>query len=462
MVYRVLELTAILQHCNIATLQPTTHTIATTHNKCMYLTLTTIYTTKLVTKQIKKKEKMDNQSRETLRMVEQNELITLIIQGAGAGTFFSENNTDYSRLGSSIAENTNLEHLDVSMNGLVSRSGDDNVCYPTLEVSNDAFFNGLKCNSSISKVTLRCGGATLVGGVFHEILKAYQENNEHITYLEIRMPDIQNGGEQVIAETMRRCTNIQELDINSIALGGFDINSMTRRQLLQPIAEAIRGHSSLEKLSLDNCQVGNQCEVLATLLEDPNSNLQSLNLRSNSINFEGANVIVNSLINNTKLRKLYLSVAPIYRNGAAGLFSKLICNTSNINSLHSSNHSLEKVSFESYSNADLNCCVEMNVYANKGHVATRKILHYHPNIDISPLYNLDVEEDDEQNLKGLPYVVSWFERADEAVESYSGWKNEIERRKLSSIYQFAQAMPLLFVPTSQVAKRSDTLLNSFV
>lgn len=400
---------------------------------------------------------MDEISQETLRRVENNddELTKLSISSI-VGTvsnsrnmFWSDNNNDYSRLGSSIAENTNIKHLDISLNGIQFHCSDDDEVYRTLQVTDRGFYDGLKCNSSISKITLRCASDILVGGVFHEILKTYQENNEYITYLEIIMADMQNGGEHAIAETMRCCTNIQELDINNIALGGLDIYSMTRRQQLQPIVEAIRGHSSMANLSLENCQVGtvDQCEVLATLLRDPTSNLQSLNLRTNSVNFEGANIIVNSLINNTKLRKLYLSVVSMYRNGAACLFSKLICNTSSINSLHSSNHSLEKVSFESYSNTDLFITTQMNMDANKSHVATRKILHYHPNIDMSPLYNLDVEEEDEQNLKGLPYVVAWFERAKGAVDQ-AAWKKEIDRRKLSSIYQFAQAMPFLFAPAS--------------
>ena len=57
--------------------------------------------------------------------------------------------------------------------------------------------------------------------------------------------------------------------------------------------------------------------------------------------------------------------------------------------------------------------LKMNEEENKSHVAIRKILKYHPNIDMKPLFELD--SDGEQTLKALPHVVDWFERAGEAV-----------------------------------------------
>jgi len=65
---------------------------------------------------------------------------------------------------------------------------------------------------------------------------------------------------------------------------------------------------------------------------------------------------------------------------------------------------------------------------------------------MSPLFKLDAEEE-EQSLKGLPYVVDWFERAQEAVSDEHEKSYNIDQRKLSAIYQFVQSMPLQFVPT---------------
>ena len=90
----------------------------------------------------------------------------------------------------------------------------------------------------------------------------------------------------------------------------------------------------------------------------------------------------------------------------------------------------------------------MNNGANKSHVAIKKILKYHPNIDMEPFFEWNMEGEGERNLKALPYVIAWFEKAEEAVAGEEESSYNIEERKLSAIYQFAQAMPLLFVPAS--------------
>jgi hypothetical protein len=88
-------------------------------------------------------------------------------------------------------------------------------------------------------------------------------------------------------------------------------------------------------------------------------------------------------------------------------------------------------------------------YTNNHHVATRKILLSHPDFDVEPCF--------EWNLNLLPLVVSWFERVSALVDDKS-W-NEIlmtpefvhesmykfEGRKFSTIYKFVHGLPLLVV-----------------
>ena len=104
---------------------------------------------------------------------------------------------------------------------------------------------------------------------------------------------------------------------------------------------------------------------------------------------------------------------------------------------------------------------------DKSHVAIKKILKYHPNNDMEPLFEWDA--DGEQSLKALPYVVDWFGRAKEAVayedrltddedtdsedddNSVSDdYDYHVEERQLSAIFQFAKAMPLLLEPISRI------------
>ena len=81
---------------------------------------------------------------------------------------------------------------------------------------------------------------------------------------------------------------------------------------------------------------------------------------------------------------------------------------------------------------------------NKSHVAIKKILKYHPNIDMGPLFEWGMEEEGEQNLKALPHVVNWFERARVAVADEEEEQYNLDGRKLNTIFQFAKVMPLLF------------------
>ena len=91
--------------------------------------------------------------------------------------------------------------------------------------------------------------------------------------------------------------------------------------------------------------------------------------------------------------------------------------------------------------------LQLNQDTNKKYVAIVKILRYHPNIDVKPLFAWDIEED-EDTLKALPYIIDWFNRAEVAVNERGERRvariYNVDQKKLSAIYQFAQAMPLLF------------------
>ena len=99
----------------------------------------------------------------------------------------------------------------------------------------------------------------------------------------------------------------------------------------------------------------------------------------------------------------------------------------------------------------LTSLLKMNKDTNKSHLEIKKILKYHPNIDMEPFFEWNMEGEGERDLKALPYVVSWFEKATEAVAGDQGGGSYcIEKRKLTAIYQFAGSMPLMFVPASHI------------
>ena len=382
-------------------------------------------------KKKKAKSRSHNDSRETLRRVTQNDtsLTTLRLvndsrnYGVADGKFYSDNSDDYSTLGAAIANNTHLDRLAVALSdshlGAVDRG----------------FYDGLKANSSINDLTLWCYNGNIAGGVAHKILKAYQENTNHLICLQIERAGLQNGVDQIIGNTLRNCRNLLSVTLNNC--------NITDAQLL-PIVDAVRGHR-LKVLDLCENDIGNAgCGTIATLLADPNCNLRVVHLGNNSIDNEGAITTANSLTNNNLLQKLYLYGNPIDRS-VEDIFSNILCNELNINTLHSSNHTLETLRLDHVRGQQLGSLLALNEGTNKCHVAIKKILKYHPKMDMGPFFEWDA--DGEHTLKALPYVIDWFERAKVAVADDDEDYN-IERRKLSANFQFAKAMPMLFVPPS--------------
>ena len=408
---------------------------------------------------------MNLDSQETLRRIGQNDATLTCLQinhsfaydntQNGEFKFTSRDGNDFSQLGGAIRENTHLKKLDV----LLSGSG--------LDVTNRGFFDGLKHNSSITGLEIHfCdhnilsadidGGRTSrtrAGQVGQEILRAFQENNSNLTQINIHnayLPPY--GGDIFIATSLRSCTHLRTISLTN--------SNITDEQLL-PMVEAIRGHPSVEVLNLNGNRIGNAgCETIARLLSNPNCNLRRLQLSYNHrIDIEGATTLANSLSRNVHLHELYLFGNPIdgmqdtqgvvvVEEDDGDIFSRLLCNTSTINDTYSSNHTLEYLGLPHRSEGDdLALLLHLNKDADKGHVAIKKILNYHENIDMEPFFEWNTEGEGERNLKALPFVVAWFERAREAVADGEEWGSyNIDERKLSAVYQFAHAMPLLFVP----------------
>ena len=150
---------------------------------------------------------MDKRSEHTLRKIEQNDAaLTELWIGSHFvskkfdGAFNSSSSEDFSRLGAATGNNTHLTELYV----------DDDFDESGLTVTNSEFFDGLKQNTSIHTLYLNCNNDSIVGEV-HEILKAYQENNKHLTDIRIVRVSLQNGGVDLIANTLRRCTNLKQI-----------------------------------------------------------------------------------------------------------------------------------------------------------------------------------------------------------------------------------------------------------
>ena len=178
-------------------------------------------------------------------------------------------------------------------------------------------------------------------------------------------------------------------------------------------------------------------QQLASILESPNSNLTCLRLvvNGNNLDDEKAAAFVDALKNNRMLKHLF--IGDIMSNNIQVSFSKLLCDTTSINSTYQSNHTLSYLGQQAKQN-QLGPLLVINERENKKEVAMIKILQHHNDFVMMPFF--------EWEFKVLPLMINWFQRAS-TIEMPRGFQLNIGPRKLASIYQFVRGMPLLYVET---------------
>ena len=231
-------------------------------------------------------------------------------------------------------------------------------------------------------------------------------------------------------------------NINSLDLGRCEL----KNDLTTNIVSSLIGNTKLVKLDLSSNSIGRSgCESIATLLQDPNSNVEKISLfwnhlgtrlpsDDNKINDDCARILAQALIGNNKLICLDLWRSSITESGW-NAFSNILSNCSNYTLLDVGKH-----------------------YGSTGFVPGNlaSLLKLNLAVDMEPLFEFD-SEGDERKPKALPCIIDWFgRRVRESNEDGEVVKSSIEARKLSAIFQFARAMPLEFIPSPKSgAKGSD-------
>ena len=173
-------------------------------------------------------------------------------------------------------------------------------------------------------------------------------------------------------------------------------------------------------------------QSISSLLESPSSNLEVLRLFFSGIGTDGALMLANSLGCNHKLKSLSLYVD--ITTEVWPIFAKLVCDTTSINRTFQSNHTLTAIYLNDAIPYGLRSLLCLNDEADKKKVAMTKILKHHPHFNMEPFFEWD--------LKVLPLMISWFERA--ALISID-FEAHINERKFSSFYQFVRGMPMMAI-----------------
>ncbi|EJK67454.1 hypothetical protein THAOC_11507, partial [Thalassiosira oceanica] len=181
--------------------------------------------------------------------------------------------------------------------------------------------------------------------------------------------------------------------------------------------------AGLQELDLaGNLFDGNCVQSLARGLVECRS-LRTLRLSRNRIGDDGLAMLIQGLP--TSIVSLDLSYNEIETGWNA--FLLFLCDPTSINATHGSNHILRYVGYTANISRDVITMLRLNCGKDKSHVAAMKILQTHRHLDMRPLFD--------RELDLLPCVVAWLER----------FADSRPVLKLSSIFDFVRAMPMVVV-----------------
>jgi len=181
---------------------------------------------------------------------------------------------------------------------------------------------------------------------------------------------------------------------------------------------------------------------LSTLLEMPGCKLETIDMGSNNIGDDVTQLFANALSSNSTLKKLNLKRNYGITHDGWASFEKLLCDTSSLNNIYLSNHTLEKVGGMNES-TEASACFELNrlnrstvKFRTKEQIAMIKILRNHSHFDMQSFF--------EWEIKVLPLMITWFEKAATCSKTNFDTK-KVKKMKLSVTYDFIREFPMLYI-----------------
>jgi len=283
------------------------------------------------------------------------------------------------------------------------------------------------CKKSLQHVTLLNSNIADEGMV--DIITSLSMHT-NLQYLDLDGNRIRKNGCIALA-TLLTCstTELETLDLGNVELDDEGIDTLV------PVLKNCRNLDTL-RLCGNPAITTKGWQQLASILESPNVSIKDLNIEENNIDDEAAAVFATSLVNNRTLVSFdFISSAPITEKGWES-FSKLLCDSSSVNSTFRSNHTLRYCDVGTNVIDTFRPLLDLNGRDDKKEIAMIKILQHHNEFDMTPFF--------EWEFKVLPLMINWLERAT-TIPMPENFEPNIGPRKLSSIYQFVRGMPLLYV-----------------
>ena len=290
-----------------------------------------------------------------------------------------------------------------------------------------------KLASTICDVPLKdlslCGNILSNEG-FETIVTAASSVQSRIESLCVRW----NHVDQVGCTTLLQSGALNKLKDLDLGYNSIDDNS------LQTLAAGLVNNTALEQLSLCGNQsiTANGLRHLVPFLQSESCSLSTFFLYRINFGDAGAAVLAHGLGQNKSLKRLWFDPSDCGMTSTGWQsFVTLLCDASSINNTYQSNHTIELIGEldDSPVNQDherVRDLLRMNENANSREIANCKILLYHRDLDVEPMFKWD--------LKFLPLMVTWFGKiyGCDMLSTTNTYCSE-----LSVVYKFISGMPAL-------------------
>eukprot|EP00984_Skeletonema_dohrnii_P003944 scaffold1352_cov120-Skeletonema_dohrnii-CCMP3373.AAC.2 len=307
-----------------------------------------------------------------------------------------------------------------------------------------------QCEHVKNLVFRRCASRLRFSGVFGKIAVALHCSKRQLEQLSFQSSNIGRDGCVPLGKTLKclASSRLKYLDLSYCAIDDDGLRTL------------VMGLNYCNPLHL--CLSGNFISAaglgyLSVLFESESCSLEELSLYGMRIGDDGAAALADGLKSNTSLKHLRFATADSSITAVGwSAFSRLLCDTSSINNTYSSNRTLEVIGHSSI--VGIPWDVEQYLTIDRSHqhcAAMYKVLLNHSVFHLQSFYQWD--------LKFLPLVADWFDKA--LVINDSSWvqhrmlvsfpREELQRRKLSSLYQYFRGIPLLEVSDHYTKDQSN-------
>eukprot|EP00956_Cyclotella_meneghiniana_P034824 scaffold108454_cov37-Cyclotella_meneghiniana.AAC.1 len=272
------------------------------------------------------------------------------------------------RLGKSIGRNTSIRELKLNI------SHSDHVVGYEVHDSLEAFYEGVEGNGYVETLDLHIDvfSDSYALPAFDLLNAQFKENLMCFTLRESR--NMSNNQSLMIASVLETMS----LERFKMCLESSFLFSFTNDSSYVRIISAC---SKVKALDV-GCNTTSQYAATAALIGNPTSLLRELKVSDEVMSHENLSIIAAGLTGNTMLKKLTLdSSQNIDMSSIANLFWDALGAASSIEKIYNSNHTLDTLEMKdgiySFTDSNIEGCLELNKMADKDEVIREKIARYY-------------------------------------------------------------------------------------